>query len=388
MYTFSNAGSIALYLISIFGAVIFGYLADKFGKKGVHKLLWVLSFLCLFIPSAFRGYGVDHDSYYYHYSIALERGYGYFAIYKGSPEPLYALLQFVAAHYFGSFQLIYIVSSFIGLGFTYAGFSKMHGKTNLGIAIFWFAMTYYMIFYGLVRICISVGIVTYAFHLIGKKKTFKYFFWCTIATLFHYSAAFMFPMYFVLNVKKKPFGWTNKLQKLSEELPQNKQKKQKLKIKRKIIFTGVVLLGIYFLFPYIFSRFPWYARYIQYFNNDLNFNAIKNFAGYVLLVLLLIFKQNKVKELLPEGEQLLTFFWIMCFVALTLVKFPISRLLYYFMPVGCYLYGYVPKLINKYLKVVLYFIYFAYGIAWWYSAYFMQEAWGNYIVPYTIKFIL
>lgn len=387
MYTFSITGTIALYFISICGAVIFAHLADKCGKKNVNKFLWVLSFLCLFIPSAFRASGVDHESYYSHYSTAQKYGYEYFAIYRGSPEPLYALLQFVVANYFGNFQLIYVVSSFIGLVFSYMGFSKMYGKTNLGIVIFWFAMTYYMIFYGLVRISISVGIMTYAFHLIREKKTIKYFFLCTVATLFHYSAAFMFAIYFVLKLKKRALAIFDKSKIASEELIKSNSIKQKLKIKRKILFIGVVLLGVYILFPYIFGGFTWYPRYIQYFKHELNFKAINNLAGYYFLVILLLFKQKKVKQLLPEGGQLLTFFWIMCFVALTTAKFPIIRLLYYFMPVGCYLYGYIPKLFNKYLRVVLYSVYFAYGVIWWYYTYFMQEAWGNFIVPYTIKFV-
>jgi len=368
MLTFSETGTIIYFLLTIFGAVFFAYCADKFGKRKVHMVFWVLSFLILFIPSAFRESGVDHSSYYHHYTLAKSYGYDYFVNYKGSPEPLFALLLFFSANFFDNFHIIYIVSSFIGLVFTYIGFSKMYGKTSLSLVIFWFSVTYYMIFFGLVRLSIAVGIMTYAFHLIAEKKTKKYFFLCTIATMFHYSAGFMFLVYFVL--RRNSF----KLRKRThndhgvqlEELSSNVNlKTKKLKMKRRILFIGIALLGVYWLFPYFFGGFSWFPRYIQYFKYDFNLKTINNLAGYYLLILLLMFTYKKVKVNIPESNQLLTFFWLMCSIALVTVKFPVIRLLYYFMPVGCYLYAFVPRLFNKYLRVYVYSIYLAYGLIWW-----------------------
>jgi hypothetical protein len=398
MIVFSKTVSIAIYLLSITFAILFAYFAQKYSNKGVNRVFWTISFLLLWIPVAFRASGVDHISYLNHFRQVQIYGSEYFKVYSGSPEPLYALLVYLVASTSDKFQYIYIISSFIALFFTYLGFAKMVKRTSLPLTVMWFAVTYYMTFYGLVRMSLAVGIITYAFHFIEQSKMLKYFFFCTIAALFHYSAAFMFIMYFLLRRKQKLEKAENyRIQLASLEvqktrninvvncLPAKKRRASK-RLSTNIVLVGVAFYGTYKSVPYLFGGFSWFARYMQYFNFRPTLSVINNLAGFFLLFLLLLMWQNRIKIIMKEGRLYITSIWIMLAIGVFSVIFPVVRLSYYLMPMGCYLYGFLPKVTEKRLRVLIYFIYLVVGGTWWYYAYMMPGHWGDNILPYEMKF--
>jgi hypothetical protein len=376
-------------------SIISAYLSQKYSKKGVNRFFWTFSFLFLWIPVAFRATGVDHVSYYNNFIQVQTWGSEYFKVYSGNPEPLYALLVYLVASTVNKFQYIYIISSFIALFFTYLGFAKMYKRTSLTLTVMWFAVTYYMSFYGLVRMSIAVGIVTYAFHFIEQHKMKKYFFFCTIATLFHYSAAFTFIMYFLLKGKQKLEHSVN-CEKQSVDLEVqiseniNANTNPPVRETRKKLSTSIILLGgalyvTYKSVPYFFGGFSWFARYMQYFNFQPTLSVINNLAGFYLLFILLLLWQKKIKRKMKEGSLYITSVWIMLVIGVFSIIFPVVRLSYYLMPMGCYIYGFIPKVTEKQLRVLLYFVYLILGGLWWYYSYMMPGHWGDYILPYEMN---
>jgi len=394
MITFDTYSSIVLYLVLIISAVLFAYIAQKFSKKRLNKFFWWLSFLSLWIPVAFRASGVDHVSYYNYFVEAQALGTDYFSSYQGSPEPLFALLIYLIALKANNFQYVYIITSFIALFFTYLGFSKMGNRTSLPIVIWWFSTTYYMSFYGLVRMSVAIGIMTYALHFIEKRKMRNYLFFCIIATLFHYSACFMFIVYLLfarqnqynlqLTTKRKnPIEFINKY-----TTNRNLQTKITIsnKLTLKIVLVGLSTYAIYKIFPYLFNGFIWYSKYTNYFDLAITFQAINNLAGFYLLFILLFLFQRAIKVTISQGVLYVNLTWIMLVLGVISVVFPITRLTYYLMPVGCYVYGFIPKLLfDKRLKFLLYMIYLIVGVMWWYYVYMTPGLWGNYILPYKMN---
>lgn len=398
MIVFSETGTIILYLNVIALSIIFAYLAQKYGKKGVQKFFWTLSFLCLWIPCAFRASGVDHTSYYSSFSLIQTHGKSFFNSYSGSPEPLFAALEYLIVITVNRFQCLYIIASFIALLFTFMGFAKMYKRTSLPVSILWFSATYYMIFYGLVRMSIAIGIMTYAYHFIEKRKLVKYFVYCTIATLFHYSAVFMFLIYFILKDKKShvrskksnkerligshPF--TNKSL-ISGQISKVKQARTTKKLAINIIYLGLAFYAVYKLFPIIFSGFSWYSRYRHYFNANATMRVFNNLAGFYLLFIFLLLWQKKVRLNMINGDRYVTSAWAMFAVGLFSIFFPITRLAYYLMPMGCYIYGFIPRIAERQVRMIFYIFYLVLGIAWWYYAFMTPGLWGDHLVPYQMN---
>jgi hypothetical protein len=397
--SFSQTESIILYLSAIAISIIFAYFAQKFGKNGVHKTFWTISFLFLWVPCAFRASGVDHTAYFTQFSKVQTYGVSFFSSYNGSPEPLFALLEYLIVITVNEFQYLYIITSFITLLFTYMGFSKMYNRTSLSICLLWFSATYYMTFYGLTRMSVAIGIMTYAYHFIEKQRIVKYFIYCTIATLFHYSAAFMFIMYFVLRDKKcqvKSKMSNSERSSISKHSYENnnlstgqirpeKNVTTTRKLTIKVISVGLILYAGFKLFPYFFSKFTWYARYDQYFNYNATLSVFNNLAGFYLLFIFLLLWQQKIRFKMVDGNRYITSTWIMVAIGIFSSVFPVTRLAYYLMPIGCYIYGFIPRIVERQSKILFYGIYVVWGIVWWYYVYMMPGHWGDFIIPYQMN---
>lgn len=379
LFSFSKPNSILFYFISILFSVLFAYLTQKYSKRHLNKVFWGISFLLLWIPVAFRATGVDHSTYYEIYQNIDSFGTEYFKTYNGSPEPLYALLVYLIAKYLGNFQFVYLFSSFIALFFTYLGFYKMIYRTSMTITVMWFSATYYMTFYGLVRMSIAVGIVSYAFHFIEQRKMYRYIFFVTFASLFHYSAIFMFAVYFLL-LENRNIDKANKKLIFSSMI-----KKYKMSII--IIIIGGIILLIYLSFPYLFGSFSWFPKYRSYFYFQPTFSVLNNLAGFYFLYILLIVWRKTINNRMKGGQLYTTSVWIMLAIAVFSILFPLTRLTYYFMPIGCYLYGFIPRIIPKYSRILLYITYLILGVSWWYYVYMMPGYWGDYILPYKMNIL-
>lgn len=379
LLTFSYIHSIYVYLLSMILSVISAYFAQKNKKKFLSNVFWIISFMFLWIPVALRANGVDHQTYFDIFQNIKSKSSSYFQIYRGIPEPLFALLVYLTAKYLGVFQYIYIISSFIALFFTYLGFSKMANRTSIALTIMWFSATYYMTFYGLVRMSMAVGIVTYAFHFIEQKKIFKYILFITIAALFHYSAIFMYVIYFLLQENYEIYK--------SNENTLFVSKINNYKILRTIIIVGAIILFIYISFPYLFGGLSWFIKYKPYFHFQPTFSVINNLAGFYFLYILMVIYQRTINYRMKGGRLYTMSLWIMLAIAVYSILFPLTRLTYYFMPIGCYIYGFVPRIMPRYSRILLYITYLLLGVTWWYYVYMMPGYWGDYILPYKMNIL-
>lgn len=375
---FSNIQSYAIYFSSIFISTFFASLSNKYAIKSkdqsykVNRVFWSMSFIALFLPAAFRGYGVDHQGYLDMYDYVKQYGASFFLHYSGMPEPLYALMNYIVINTVDKFQYIYCISAFITLFFTYLGFSRYVKKINLGICVFAFGFTYYLFIFGLVRISIAVGIIIYAYRFLETKKIIPYILCCIFAASFHYSALIMIPVYIIVNISRR--------KKLTD--------KQQLFF----IFSICIIIPISFalikvLVPILLGGFVWFPRYHSYFQTVVNWKTLINVACMFPLAIVIFFWGRKISKTFEYGNLYIRLFYIMISFIFASMFFPIHRVTYYLYPACIYLYAMFPKLSikreNK-LKIMPLYYYglFLFGILWIIRAFFIEKLWAPFLIPY------
>ena len=170
------------YLAIIAISTLFAAMANlKKENNNVSNILYLISAVILFIPLALRDCGVDYEVYQRtYYSTANLSWTDYWRLYNGRPEPLYAVLNCIASKIFHSFQWVNILCALLSIHYTYAGIYQFKDTLNLGISVWSFGFTYYIMMYGLNRMMIAVSLVTWAYHYWIEKKTVKYIIWIVI----------------------------------------------------------------------------------------------------------------------------------------------------------------------------------------------------------------
>ncbi|MCB2296779.1 EpsG family protein [Clostridium tagluense] len=371
MIAFSELQSYMLYCGSILLATAFASMAQnikycKKGKRVVNPYFWVLSFLCLFIPVAFRGYGVDHGSYLSAYYEVSPYGWGYFKTYTGFPEPLYATVNIIAG-YLGDFQYVYIIAGFISIFFTYKAFARKVNETNLGMCVWMFSTLFYLNLFGLTRMGIAVGIITYAYRYIEESNFKMYSVYVIFAALFHYSAIIMFPLYYVF--KSNYFDTSTKGS-----------------IKKSWLSLGVVVTT-FAIAGYLMSKFqniPWMWRYAQYFEGT-SIDVIKNIGGQYPLILLVIIFGSRINRKEKYGSLYISMFITMILFVVGSIFVSFMRLTYYLYPATYYLYAYVTKCIDNPKKKIIYNYAMFIIMTMWFLYRFTSILWGPYLIPYHLN---
>lgn len=371
MIEFSENISYGIYFFSIIGGTFFAYLAQKYAvyKKNevkVQKLFWCISFLFLCLPVALRGNGVDQDNYILRYTLYNKPDLAYAASYRGDPEPLFFLLNLLAAK-LGGFQWVYIFEAFLSLYFVYLAFEKKIKEINLGISVFIYATAYYLFLFGLVRMSIAIGMVMYSYHFLEERKFGKYCAMILLATGFHYSAIIMLPMYFILEngIRKKGSrdAW----------------------IRGGVIFLFVFMfMAGAFLIVRLQGHFTWLRRYSGYFSGGMNWRVIFNILIMIPIILLAVLYGRYLKQAGKWNGYYMVMLLTITAIVFASMTTGLIRLTYYFYPAGYYLYAHVYQIMSDrrekavYLRILLLFCI----CCFLYS--FTSPLWKPYLIPYVL----
>jgi len=381
---FGPVASYLVYFSSVFIATIFAHLSGKYsykknnGEYGVYKPFWILSFFSLFVPLAFRGYGVDYENYIGVYNNVKIAGTNYFSYYTGMPEPLFALLNYIVAKLFDNYQWVFIISAFISLGLLYLSFSRYVKKVSLGMLIWTFGFTYYLFMYGLVRISLAIGITSLALKYLESREKYKYFLLIFLATLFHYSAIVMIPVFYMVSLKSNPL-----------------KTKKRVNILLYTLLLAATIPIIFALiknvFPIIFDGYSWFARYNMYFNFEKDLRILKNISSMLPLLIIVYMYKEKFTSQIEFGAVYIKLFLIMVAFVIMSVFFPIHRVSYYLYPAAFYLYASFGKLkFNKNDRKIIIITYnysmFILGVLWMIIAIFGSSLWEPYLIPYYLDF--
>lgn len=156
--------------------------------------LMVLAFLPLFTVAALRyEVGTDWPIYLDYYNWINDGT-------KSFSEVLFNLMNKLAFRIAGDFQGMVVLVAFLSYFFLFKAIEEQSISFPLSLLIY-FVSTLFFASMNQLRQAITMPIMLYAYKYIHRKRPFRYFFWCLIASLIHTSALVYVPVYFVSRIK-------------------------------------------------------------------------------------------------------------------------------------------------------------------------------------------
>ncbi len=190
---------ILIYKISLFFSLLDLFKINKFYRKKLNHIL----LLAIIIFLGFRGY-VGHD--WYHYKPNFENIENIFEVLQGN------YVFFTKLHYDLGFKIymsfikmfssdyhfFVFVSSLLDVVLLYIVFNKNTKYVMFSFLAF-ICFDGLTIGFDLMRNIKSILVFLYSLEYIKNKQIIKFYMACLISILFHWSAIFYLPMYFILN---------------------------------------------------------------------------------------------------------------------------------------------------------------------------------------------
>lgn len=103
--------------------------------------------------------------------------------------------------YYNNPQIFIAITSFLLIFFIMKGLNKNENYSGYPWILFYGFPLFLFSFMGLIRQSIAVSIIFYSYYFIKKRKLLKFITCIIIASLFHKSAVFILPLFFLYNVK-------------------------------------------------------------------------------------------------------------------------------------------------------------------------------------------
>ncbi len=167
-------------------------IAPKNGRND-GSLLLIASFVIITLPVALRyATGADYDNYVAFFEAIRDRG-----IHDPMVNQLeigYLLLNYICVKLFDHAQSVFIIMAALTNYFFFKAMIYEAKKINLGIAVFVYGFTLYFWSFIIIRNMLGIAIIFYALRFIFERKLATYFFFVTIAVLFHYSLVIFYPL--------------------------------------------------------------------------------------------------------------------------------------------------------------------------------------------------
>lgn len=346
----SNVASLILYLACFSISALIFYYAQKRDSK-------VLIGIALSIPFAIAGLryevGADYATYLSLYDNLSSLSITQFFTNLDLEVGFYLLVKLSKA-ITGDASVFFASSSLITLIFFHLGLKRLNVK-NKALIYFLFLLIIFPMTLNIVRQGIAMSICFYAFTFMIDRNFRKYLLWIVVASLFHASALFMLPIYLLGKIVK------------------DERSNAYLMFMIKLVLVGLAiflllptLLNVVMTVP-LFEKYNLYQTYIGEGNNyTIYIQGIIASMGIIF-----------AKWLAPQIGARLYMFIIMfaileiIFTTLGFASSFIKRIGLYFSIFNIILLSTFTNLFSDSLgKRVLWLLVIAYGIAYFYLAYF------------------
>ncbi|MDB5162508.1 MAG: epsG [Candidatus Saccharibacteria bacterium] len=349
----SNEVSLLFYILSFSIAAFLMW----WGSERKSKAIIVVSLLIPIIISALRfEVGTDYVSYVSMYNslsnVALDQ---YFPqIFPKTEIGFYILIK-LSDWITNSPVLVFSVSSALTVLFFYLGLRRFNVKHSSLVYFLYLLIIFPTTFNG-IRQGLAAAICFYAISYIISRKPLNYFLLIAFAGLFHNSALFLAPLYFLNIVIKKNTRY----------------------MLAKIILTlGGVLVTLSLALPHIFeflSSLYIFDSYTQYLipNND---GVDSNFYSKFLIVIIVIILS---KWSIPKNDKYKYYYFIVFAILEVLINTfgfsaTIDRMSLYFSFFSIFLITSFTNIFKDPLgRSIMYFLIIMYGIVYFYLAYYVQ----------------
>lgn len=191
-----------MYYLSIYLLIVLLYFIQNKGSK--YSSIWFL-FLVIFLTSGCRyEVGTDYFSYkeLYEMIYPLDEAIKYREIsIDRKAEFGYMFLSSIFRCFNVDINIMYLFLSFFTTLLIFKSILKYSAKYFFLSFLTYYTFVYFVVDLSAVRQCISISIFVYSIQFILKKQCFKYLMLISIASLFHTSSLFLFPFYWLLQLK-------------------------------------------------------------------------------------------------------------------------------------------------------------------------------------------
>lgn len=290
-------------------------------NKKLDNLYLILSYIILFVVSAFRSINVGSDTgtYYQIFSVSSEINMSMESLLHQRYEFGYLLFSKAVRFFTDNFQWILILSTLIVLTLWFFVIYKLSDNYFLSVFIFVNLKLYYYTL-SAVRMSIALSIITLAYYFLVRKKYVKSLLFIVIASCFHVTAL-SFLIIYVCSLLTYKFN---------------------ISIKKIFILLIIGAYLIYFSFDKLMiiftSIFGKYKSYLgsSYLDGSTNVSSIITLLllGGLLVITLIIINLNiKAKKEFYEAESTNIMGIVLCvlFAFLALKTGMINRIISYYM---------------------------------------------------------
>lgn len=171
--------------------------------RALHRRAFWIPLLSLSLFAGIRSYRIGTDSGNYTSKFRNELNVYNFQ-FDETVEIGYQTLEYALLSVTKNYFWLFFVTALIVV-FCYLRVIKKHSVNYLFSVFLFIALGFYTFFFNGLRQGIAMAIFTIALPFLFEKKILLYLIVCFIASLFHISALFMIPFYFIVNLRIRPF---------------------------------------------------------------------------------------------------------------------------------------------------------------------------------------
>ena len=199
----SYPASLLFYCSALFLSLLFAFISDNF-KNNKNKLFFcILSFLVIVLFCGLRFFvGNDYEGYFHHFAHIRKYDLNFF-------EQRFEPGSYIIALVFKNSKIGYFLYLFTCTIITYIFIFKalLHNKALKWGVFFTFTLGFLIMANDQVRQAVALSVFLYSIKFIEQRNLKKYLLWIFIATLFHYSALALIPLYFIKRLRLRPLIW-------------------------------------------------------------------------------------------------------------------------------------------------------------------------------------
>lgn len=352
----SNLASLFFYLFSFSLAALLMH----YGIKRNHKIIIVVSLFIPIIIAGFRyGIGTDYFSYISIYEQLSSLSFvEYLSIESNIEIGFYFLIKL--SHLITSGPtFLFISSSFLTILFFYLGL-KRYDLKHKALIYFLFLTLIFPSSFNNIRQSVAISICFFALSFIIKRIPKQYFLWILIASLFHGSALFLLPFYFINRLIKKG---TNRLF---------------------LLKVGLFTLATCLILPYLYDllqTIPFLNKYSTYQMITAEGNNNIFYLKVIILMGILLFYKRIISHNTMNMYFLIFFVLDIVLSTLGFISPFIKRIALYFALFSPLLLVAIPDMFSDKLgKFISYVILIIYGMLYFYLAFYVMGQ--SEIFPY------
>ena len=201
--------SLIFYIVSFILAIFFIWQIEKIDKKrdkqkyGKIKIIFytIIGLGILILISGLRyNVGTDYNNYLDYYIVYSVLDFKDIIL---NANELLFILVIKIAYIFQQPQIIFEIIAFFTIYITYKAILTQKEKISITLAFALYTFLYYMYSLNIIRQALAIAIVLYSYKYILQRDFKRFLLMIIIATLFHTTALFFLPFYFLCPTKNE-----------------------------------------------------------------------------------------------------------------------------------------------------------------------------------------